>query len=88
MSNKIEKWLEPTLDIISETSTLKSCKAVGIPFVEDRDIVISKEKNQFNFSFLSPLVEHQVINQAKTSSLDQFNIITANKSYTIPKGSF
>ena len=87
MSNKIEKWLEPTLNIISETSSLQSCKAVGIPFVEDRDIVISKEKNQFNFSFLSPLVEHQVINQARTSNLDQFNIITANKSYTIPKGS-
>lgn len=87
MSNIIEKWFEPTLDIISETSTLQSCKAVGIPFVEDRNIVISKNKNQFDFSFLSPLAEYSVINQAKTTNLDQLTIATANRTYVIPEGS-
>lgn len=83
----IEKWLEPTLDMISETSTLQTCTAVGIPFIENRNIDISKSKNQFDFYFLSPLSEHSAINQAKTINLDQFTITTASNSYIIPKGS-
>jgi hypothetical protein len=87
MSNTIEKWLEPTLDFISETSALQSCKAVGIPFVENRSVNIFKNKNQFDFSFLSPLAEYSAINQAKTTNLDQFTIATANSTYVIPAGS-
>lgn len=83
----IEKWLEPTLDIISKTSTLQSCKAVGIPFIENRNVDVSKNKNQFDFSFLSPLSEHSAINHAKTTNLDQFTITVASNSYVIPKGS-
>jgi hypothetical protein len=87
MNSMIEKWIEPTLDFITEVNNIQSCKAIGIPFIENRNIEISKEKNQFRFSFLSPLKEHDIINQAKTTNLDQFKIAVENKSYIIPKGS-
>lgn len=83
----MEKWIAPSLVLIDEIRNLYSCKASGISFIEDRDIEVLKDDNQFKFTFYSSIKEHSLIDQAKTSNLSQFYISSIEKSYVIPKGS-
>ena len=81
----IEKWIDQSLVLIEEIRNLCSCKARGISFIENRDIKISKDDNQFKFTFYSSIKEYNLIDQEKTNKLTQFYISSIEKSYIVPK---
>jgi hypothetical protein len=79
----IKKWIEPSFGLIDEMLNFHTCRASGISFIENRDIEISKDDNQFKFTFFSSYQEHRLIDQARTSNLDQFHFSSQEKTYVV-----
>jgi hypothetical protein len=84
-TSMIQKHINQSLELITELRNSNSCSVEGISFMENRDINVVKEKNDFIFSFYSPCQEYQIINPIKSNYLNEFKIIKDNKTYIVPK---
>jgi len=82
----IEKWLDPSMKLIFELQNIEYCKMFGIPFVEQRDISVSKGGNQFKFAFYTEISEYQQINNAKSKNLEELGLSINDNVYIVPKG--
>ena len=86
-TNMIKKHIEESLNLVAGLKNLNTCSVKGISFMENRDINVAKEKNDFVFSFYSPYQENQTINSIKSNYLNEFKIIKNDKTYIVPKNS-
>lgn len=83
----IEKYFDASFDLIDEINNLNIGLGHGISFIDNKEIEILKEKNQFRYIFNFPYKEYSIVNESITLNLESFFFLSDNKKYIIPEGS-
>ncbi len=83
----IEKYFDTSFDLIDEINNLNIGLGNGISFIDNKEIEILKEKNQFRLIFNFPYKEYPIVNQSITINLESFFLFSDDKKYIIPEGS-